>query len=206
MRQAVPLLILILLFIGHTLFGEKDDDRAPAKRHPGRKLASISLLAMLALVPDYAGQIVTTPIAAANIHEQHRQLHKLVVDHIEGRVAANDIGWITYRNPHYVLDIFGLASRDARIARQSEASDWLQPLLERHGVEIIIAYDYIAADAADDWHRVATMESQRPNITPAHGTVTFYAVTESAKRDLVAELQRFESKLPEGVKLMFVGG
>src|SRR5690606_5192818 len=59
----------------------------------------------------------TTPQGARNIDRQQHQMHRLVTECWRMPVAVNDLGWVSFRNDHYVLDLWGLGSETARKAR-----------------------------------------------------------------------------------------
>ena len=74
----------------------------------------------------YLEAVVLTPLAANNIYEQQYQMRRFVTESHAAPVGANDLGLISYRNDHYVLDLEGLASmetREARARRQAEGAD-----------------------------------------------------------------------------------
>jgi hypothetical protein len=250
-RQAVPLLIVILILTARGLFGDEGDEAelalwgasagllhmvagrfgwysryeiyiwaalllttlfllrkqliAVVTTHPSKRVLIFSLLATFALVAEYVGQLLTTPLAAANIHDQQRQLHHLVVDHLEQPVAANDIGWLTYRNPHRVLDIVGLASQEARINLETNTdSRWIDPFVRANEIEIVLAYEMVVRESAAEWVPIATLSSTRPNITPASDTVWIYAVTEAARESALPKIRDFSKQLPPTVELTWI--
>jgi len=57
-------------------------------------------------------------------------------------IAANDIGLIGYRAPAYVLDLWGLASREARLARFSAQAGWVTQLADKHDVDLAVVFPY----------------------------------------------------------------
>src|SRR5262249_29726849 len=58
-----------------------------------------------------------TPASSRAIYEQNYQMHRFVADFYRRPVGVNDIGWVSYRNPNYVLDLWGLGSETARRKR-----------------------------------------------------------------------------------------
>ena len=62
---------------------------------------------------------VTTPRGSAGIAAQQAQMGRFVDDFWQAPVAVNDLGHVVYDNPHYVLDLWGLASAQALEARLS---------------------------------------------------------------------------------------
>jgi hypothetical protein len=63
------------------------------------------------------------PLASTNIHIQQAQMARFVADYWRQPVAVNDLGLVAYRGGEYTLDLWGLASQEARIARPSRARD-----------------------------------------------------------------------------------
>ena len=74
---------------------------------------------LLIVAAPYILNTVRTPIASRGIYEQQYQMHRFVVDYWKKPVAVNDLGWVSYRNPNYVLDIWGLGSEEVRKLRAS---------------------------------------------------------------------------------------
>ena len=79
--------------------------------------------ALLPLLPTlgfpYFMGLATLPLASNNIYEQQYQMHRFAVDFWGKPVAVNDLGYVSYRNPNYVLDLWGLASPQALKARMA---------------------------------------------------------------------------------------
>ncbi|RMF38681.1 MAG: hypothetical protein D6754_06990, partial [Alphaproteobacteria bacterium] len=69
------------------------------------------------------------PLGARSIHLQQYQMARFAKDYVRAPVAVNDLGWVAYRNPHYVLDLWGLASREALATRLTDPGPgWAGPL------------------------------------------------------------------------------
>jgi hypothetical protein len=81
------------------------------------KTIVVSAVALACLGFTYLMVTLTTPLASRGIFEQTYQMHRLAVDFYKQPVGVNDIGWVSYRNPNYVLDLTGLGSEAARKAR-----------------------------------------------------------------------------------------
>lgn len=143
-----------------------------------------------------------TIIAANNIFEQQYQMHRFVYDYYKEPVAINDLGWVAYENPSYVLDLWGLASLDALNARLvATNSSWMDRLAGKHNVKLAIIYDAWFRTTPKTWRPVAVMELSRERITPADRYVTFYALDSDSYENIKQMLLQFKEGLPAGVKL-----
>ncbi|MCE5307157.1 MAG: hypothetical protein LLG20_05910 [Acidobacteriales bacterium] len=138
---------------------------------------------------------IDTPIAANNIYDQHYQMHRLTVDYYRGPVAANDVGWISYGNPNYVLDLYGLASWEAYTCRLSRQPRCVMELTASKGIDLALIYDeWFQGQVPSQWVRVGQWRLHRRRIAPEFGTVSVYATSERA----VAIVRKRFTMLTEG--------
>ncbi len=77
-------------------------------------IQTVGLLALLVgmafLVNFYVKTTIQTPIAARGIYHQQFQMHRFATDFYKQPVAVNDLGWVSYKNDAFVLDLQGLGS------------------------------------------------------------------------------------------------
>ena len=146
------------------------------------------------------------PNGGAAIAIQQGQMGRFVDDYVQGPVAVNDLGHVAYRNEHYVLDLWGLASREALDARiAGKDPNWADALIERYNVGVIMIYDWwFQGRTNPDWIKVAAMTITRPMGALGGSEVAFYAVNESHHQKLRADLEDFAKTLPEGTDFVFV--
>ncbi len=163
------------------------------------KTVAVCGLGMLALGFPYFKGLTTLPLAANNTFEQHYQMHRFAVDYYARPVAVNDLGYVAYQNPHYVLDLWGLASERALACRRGECgADWMDMLTEAKGVGVAMIYEAWFPVPAH-WIKMGELHLGRQKITPAYSTVSFFAVNEAAYAEAMPRLQRFVATLPPGV-------
>jgi hypothetical protein len=79
------------------------------------------LLAVAILVAPYLRSEFLTPLASRGIYEQQFQMHRFVADFYREPVAVNDLGWVSYQNGAFVLDLTGLGSELVRRLRTAQA-------------------------------------------------------------------------------------
>jgi hypothetical protein len=166
-----------------------------------RKIVGVSGLALLLVCPGYVGGLRTIPIASNNIYEQQYQMHRFAVDFYKKPVAVNDLGYVSWRNDNYVLDLFGLGSRDALKFRLAGAGPgWMDDLARASGVELAMIYDDVFPKGIPgSWIKLGELHLGKRLITPATPTVAFYAVSGSAADETRAALDAFRRTLPAGV-------
>jgi hypothetical protein len=158
-------------------------------------------LAVLVLNAFYVRGTLMTPFAGRNIYEQQFQMHRFAVEFYRRAVAVNDLGWVSYRNPQYVLDVWGLGSEVARKARLlTHTPGWLGDLTRAHEVGVAMIYtSWFSADIPANWRRVAELRSAHPHVTAAADEVTVYATSAAAEHDVLEALHRFASQTPPSV-------
>jgi hypothetical protein len=197
---ALVLTFLVVLF----LF------REPIAARLARPRGGVALLLVIAAAVFVTGKnyvyatLLEVPVAASNIFEQQVQLRRFVVERYRKPVAANDVGLLTYGNPDYVLDLWGLGSEAARRLRATHKDgDWMAALVAERGIGLAILYEdgYFKTDFPASWVRVGRLHLGRNRVTPARSAVTFFATAANAVDGLRAELRRFGPTLPDGVTL-----
>lgn len=161
--------------------------------------------ALLLINAPYVQATALTPLAARNIYEQQYQMHRFVVDFYRAPVAVNDLGWVSFHNPYYVLDLWGLGSEEARRARVSGSdAAWMQVLAERHDVGLAIVYeDWFPQGLPANWTRVARLHMASMRVTPARAYVDFYVTPLGDAAKVRADLEQFQTTLPAGLRLNF---
>lgn len=127
---------------------------------------------------------MTTPQAARNIYEQQYQMHRLA--QCWGKpIAINDLGWVSFRNDQYVLDLYGLGSEEARKARAAAQPGWMDRLAKEADVGAAMIYELWFPDIPKSWTLVGRLRLDNWVITPAIPVVDIYAT----RSDAVAPMQ-----------------
>jgi hypothetical protein len=143
-----------------------------------------------------------TPLSARGVYEMQYEMRRLAVDYYRHPVAVIDLGLVSYKNPYYVLDLWGLGSEAVRLAHaQGESGTaWLDRLVEARGVGLAMVYDnWFAGQMPADWRRLAILETQhRP---AGFDKVTFYATSPAAVAEAVAALKAFSRTTVPGARV-----
>lgn len=170
-----------------------------------RESPVIYALAVAAML--YVGQIALaatglTPLSARGIYEMQYEMRRFSVEFYPRPVAVIDLGLVSYRNPHYVLDLWGLGSevvRQAR-ARHEAGTAWLDRLIEARHVGVAMVYDnWFAGQIPAGWQRLAVLQAEhRP---PGFDEVTFYATSPDAIAGAVAALSAFGGTTGPGTRV-----
>lgn len=169
---------------------------------PALSYVAVLLIMFLPVGWLYFKSAEKTAVSANNIFEQQYQMHRFVQDYYQGPVAINDLGWVAYENPHYVLDLWGLASLEALQARMTAKNPaWMTELAGKHHVKLAIIYDSWFRRRPPSWKAVAVMELGKTCITPGDRYVTFYALDDDSYINIRQKLLEFKDSLPSGVKL-----
>jgi hypothetical protein len=183
-----------------------------ALRHPFRRPVAFAVAAGLLLLPllglkwagvHHANWLRVTPAAAHNIYEQQFQMHRFARDFYRAPVAVNDLGYVAFRNPHYVLDLVGLGSDEVRRARTGRQFDakWMEDAVRRHGIGVVMIYDDWFPTRPASWKPIARLKLGSRRVTPAFATVTFYGTPMAPESAISNALDLFAAKLPAGVVL-----
>ena len=130
-------------------------------------------------------------------------MHRFAVEYWKQPVAVNDLGWVSYNNPSFVLDLYGLGSEEVRRLKMTEGgfdANTLSMLVERKNVSLIMIYEgWFKSKIPNEWQKVANLN--RSSVTAANDQVSFY-ITPKANRTKVLDLLRqFGKTLPKGAVL-----
>lgn len=170
------------------------------------RACTMIFLVVLAFCQPYLANLKRLPVAANNIHEQHYQAHRFAVDHLAEKVAANDIGYLAWRNPEPVLDLYGLGCERtlALRAQASQRPDWLRDLVAREGARAALVYEHWYEDQIPgDWVRIGRLRLSRENVFVAGEELSFFA-TDAAYVQVVRDAAtNFVRDLPAGVVFAF---
>ncbi|WP_430938562.1 hypothetical protein [Rhodovulum sp. YNF3179] len=166
---------------------------APRLRHG----VVFSLLVICAI--PFSGTAVLVPAAARNIYDQQYQMHRFATEFFPERVAVNDLGWVSFENDTYVLDLHGLGSEVSRRIQAEtggHTADTLRRLTERHDVEFVMIYDQWFEEVAEKpWCLVGVLGTSA--VIAAGSEVSIYVVDPAKMPEIQAALRDWRSSLPE---------
>lgn len=192
---AWAVLLLLTLYLYRPVW-----ERIGREWSPPRAALLVMLLTLM-LGVRYLRTQAMTPLAVGNIAQQQYQMHRFVTEHWQQPVAVNDLGWVAYRNDHYVLDLWGLASAKTLAARRAQQPFWMEKAAESHGVDLAMIYTDWLEPIPESWTLVATLVCPPPMVTAAGLRVDFYAIRPGVRGPIEDAVERFSKTLPPGVKI-----
>ena len=149
----------------------------------------------------YAEVIVSAPAASANIYMQQYQMHNFTVHIFPHPVAINDLGWVSFGNKSYVLDLIGLASEEVRRLRSKGQfnTETLREIVQRKKIVYVMIYREWFCPVPPEWCLVAILKT--PRVTAAGDKVNIYLVDPAYRNEMEAALDRWSKVLPLGSRL-----
>lgn len=184
-----PLLILFILVYKDDLIELKD------KININKFIFAIAIPSAIICFPYYS-TLVTTPLASNNIYCQQFQMARFAEEFYKKPVAVNDIGLVSYRNPNYVLDLWGLGSNEALSLRNtSDNINWMTTLAKKYNVHFAMIYESWFK-IPPDWIKLGELEFTFSRITPALKNVSFFALDRETFSELLPILKKFNQTLP----------
>lgn len=162
-----------------------------------KQLAVLVLALMIARV--YVTPLLTTHLAARNVHDQQYQMHRFATEFFPEVAAVNDLGWVAYRNDTYVLDLWGLGSETARQnwTRYGLAPEWITEMAEEKQAVYAMVYPGVFTDKLpENWCLMGTIRTIR--VTSAFEYVGFYLIDRTREDDMRQALDAFAATLPSG--------
>jgi hypothetical protein len=171
--------------------------------HVSWRRAGSFAAALLLIFAGYATQTLAVPAKARKEYLGPFQLHRFVTHFYQRPVAVDQIGYVNYDNPNYVLDLSGLSSEAVRTARASQRSAaWMDDFLKDRqiGLAIIDSADTPAVPAA--WTEIAELRLPGdPNDATNH--ILFYARRQEDAEAISAALGEFAPTVPGGETLVW---
>lgn len=154
------------------------EDRAPTLAATG---AVVALLAGGLIAYNTPRQFVDLPRAARAIHTQQGQMAVFAKTYLDTPIAVNDLGWVAFQNPNYVLDLWGLASKEALERRLNDPTPgWTGELTDRHNVPAALVYDHWFEDGLGArWVRIGVLDLTVEGGFLGGYSVAFYATDDA---------------------------
>jgi len=145
-------------------------------------------------------------LAGINVYEQQCQTARFIAEELgpQPRVALNDLGAATYYADIRVLDLYGLGSIEFARARRtrSRTTALIEQELRAHDIEYVVVFAswFHGKSALPDWLVAVRRWTIPNNVTCGDDDVTFFATSPERADTLARALDRFEPKLPRGVR------
>jgi hypothetical protein len=173
-------------------------------RRPCRALARCFVLATAALAV-HAGFAATRRATAGprEVYRQQFQMAQFLNERFPGAaVAVNDIGAVSFLGRGRVIDLWGLGTQRVFDARRR--GEWnpavTRQICDAEHVRLAIVYDFWFPEGLPASWRRAGQWTSPPTTVVGGPTVTFYATSETDRRELVEALRLFKDKLPSDVR------
>ena len=184
----------VVLAAGSGLLAAGELLRPPRSR--GRQVAAaVGAVVVAALLAPYARTTWEAPFDARSIRLQQREMHRFAAEVLRAPVAVNDLGWVSFRNDHRVLDLWGLASEPARRARQAHGPPgWMDALARRAGVRAVMIYDAWFPRLPAGWVRLGELRARVP--LSVRSPVAFYALDAGSAPAVRAAVTAWAKGLP----------
>lgn len=156
---------------------------------------------LIGLGAPYAATAVLTPAAASNVYGMQYQLRRLAQDFYPRPVAVNDIGLVSWDNPHYVLDLWGLGSETARKLRKAHAlgPEAMERLANERDVEMVMIYKDWFGAAPTSWRPIAEINRVLNIVTGPK--ITVYLTPKGDMAAALNALAQLRASLPWGTSL-----
>lgn len=170
----------------------------------GRKIGVLAVFLPLTVffLPELAATLAT-PLASRSIHLQHGVMRRIVLAY-DDRIAANDIGWVSYGNPHPVLDLWGLANEESRRHYRERGTGWMARMVEEDGTGLVLLYpEFFRGEIPGEWRRMAVLGMSGPAVGVAYPEVDIYVTAQGDPVRVGSVLREVSATLPRGAWLRF---
>ncbi len=159
---------------------------------------------VLVVMEPYAHHAWDFLDSAENITDQQYQLHRFATEFRPGGAAVSDLGEVSYHNPYYVLDLWGLGSAAALQARAAGANPiWMARLARAHEVRSIMIFEQDFPALPSGWVKMGRLVLHRPFVTVEHLDVAFFAPSAAEAGEMHRDLVAFAAALPAADRFEF---
>lgn len=185
-------MIFIVIFLTSDIITKAIND--PQNKGRIKSIITVTVLLFVFTCKNYITDITFIPFVAHNIHAQQYQMHKFVTEYYKAPVAVNDLGYVSYENDNYVLDLWGLASGEALYLRKNaEDNRWMEKITRKKGVKLAMIYETWFIKAPEEWEKVADLTlDEAPYFAKGNKTVSFFATDSSAYEKIRKDLVSFK--------------
>ena len=155
------------------------------------------VLLMLLVGQPYLSAALVSPFGARNIYDQQYQMGRFAQAFYMRPVAVNDLGLVAYKNPNFVLDLWGLGSEQVRRAKLAGeySPARMAALAASYDVGLVMIYDsWFPQGLPMDWTKVAVLHTNL--VTAAGSDVAFYRTPAVDAADVTRALEAFAPTLP----------
>jgi hypothetical protein len=167
--------------------------------HSKKSFTAVLIVSIVLLCQPYLNVFTTLPYAANNIFDEHYHMHQYVTEYYKRPVAVNDIGYVSYNNDNFVLDIAGLSSKDAFDARMKAPYgnvSWMDSLAKIHNVQLAMIYETWYPTQPPNWKKIGELYLTRDQIIVGGPIVSFFTLNDSIRPEVKKQLLEFEPTLP----------
>ncbi|MCI5049826.1 MAG: hypothetical protein MRY32_05785 [Rickettsiales bacterium] len=165
------------------------------------------VVALAGLMAPYSlYSMYEAPVATHNIASMHGNMHRFATEFWKQPIAVNDIGRISYDNPHYVLDMVGLSNfkayqlGSAHMANPNRA--WMDLLATQHNVQAAMLFEsWFKPHLPADWVKVGELKLDCCNVALPQEILSFYATSALSADALRAALTAFQAAIGDGASI-----
>lgn len=177
------------------------------RRYEGKDRVKFGVAAAVVLLGvswQYTLTLRQVPAAAGNIYSQQFQLHRLATE-LQVPIGVTDLGWPSYRNPHYIYDFYGLGNYDATEHRLAgEGVEWMAEATRDAKLEfVMLSTVWFDDEVPATWTPMGALCVTMEQVTLKDPEVRFFAVGPATDK-LRSGIARWAEGLPATAK--FVNG
>jgi hypothetical protein len=187
-------------------FSELRPDGLPIKKALWIVAALILLFPVIYFGIKGIENIIYTPRMTTNIYEQQYQMSMFLKRFYKNKVVAlNDIGATNFYADIKCVDLVGISDKEISAKRRQHEfnTSLLNDVTGSRNVNIAILYDIWFSDGEQSyipsqWFKVGEWKIQG-EVLAGDNTISFYAVTETDKKELIKNLVMYSGELPISV-------
>ncbi|MEW6076318.1 MAG: hypothetical protein AB1724_00755 [Thermodesulfobacteriota bacterium] len=181
-------------------------------RYPGGTMRAVFFGVMPFLVLSLPSLIITTLVPAiSNAAYRHPyQMHRLITEFYPYPAAINDLGWVTYKNSAYVLDLWGVGSIEAlRCGIQRDSLSCVARLAREKGVRLVMITSAWFKNVPGVWIKIGEYYPGKnpplldPFVRGIVNHVDVYVTDQRYRQEAIEAIGAFNRTLPRGAEFIF---
>ncbi|CEK10535.1 hypothetical protein [Legionella hackeliae] len=146
----------------------------------------------------YFTVLASLPKATNNVYQQQFQMRRFAIDWLKSPIAVNDIGWVSYDNSNYVLDLWGLGNYSIYSSRCHATNPlWMDKAVKESQVKLVMLYRSWFYSVPKNWIQLGCLYFTGPRVSVANKVVYFYATDLKYVPELQQKLHSFSKSLPQ---------
>ncbi len=154
--------------------------------------------------------LIFVPTMSNMAYRHPYQLHRFVTEFYPHPVAVNDMGWVSYKNHHYVLDLWGAISEESlACALQPDSLDCIAALAREKNIRLVMITNAWFHNLPACWIKIGSYNRGKDPLVIQNlfgkmlNEIDFYVTDKRYIPEAVEAIRKFRKTLPSTAYFRF---